>query len=71
MGIRLLQLERPYLVFNTETYSLWLGSGILIGAGVLTPFKRTLQGAVIGLVVQMLLLAALKFIGHNLGGFMV
>ena len=34
----------------------WVGGGMLMGAGFLTPFRKTLLGAVLGLIIQVLLL---------------
>ena len=34
----------------------WVGGGMLMGAGILTPFRKTLLGAVLGLIIQVLLL---------------
>jgi hypothetical protein len=35
----------------------WVGGGMLMGAGILTPFRKTLLGAVLGLIIQAILLA--------------
>jgi hypothetical protein len=40
----------------------WFGGGACIGAGLFTPFKRPLTGAIIGVVFQFLLSAAVTFI---------
>jgi hypothetical protein len=36
---------------------LWIGGGVMIGAGALIPFRMTLFGVAIGFVVQLLLLS--------------
>jgi hypothetical protein len=36
-------------------FTSWFGGGAMIGAGILTPFKRPWLGAVIGLVVQLII----------------
>jgi hypothetical protein len=41
---------------------LWFGGGAFIGAGTFLPFKRPWTGAVIGVVIQFLLSAAVTFI---------
>jgi hypothetical protein len=40
---------------------LWCGGGVLIGAGLLKPFKRTWTGVITGLVIQTLLV----FLGRS------
>jgi hypothetical protein len=42
---------------------LWIGGGASIGAGLLTPFKRPLVGAVIGMVIQTISSTCLVFVG--------
>ena len=42
---------------------LWIGGGACIGAGLLTPFKRPLVGAVIGMVIQTISSTCLVFVG--------
>ncbi len=44
------------------TALLWLCGGMMIGAGLLLPFRRTTLGLVLGFVVQFLLLAV-AFLG--------
>lgn len=41
--------------------ALWVGGGMMIGAGALVPIKITLCGMLIGLIVQLLLLVAANF----------
>ena len=43
--------SRPMLVSYWVAVPLWLLGGAIIGAGVLTPFKKPWLGAAIGLVV--------------------
>jgi hypothetical protein len=42
-----------------EVPLIWFGGGALIGAGLLTPFKKVAIGAVIGIGVQIVLVLCL------------
>jgi hypothetical protein len=51
-GISRLPTELSLQGYIAAAMLLWVGGGALIGAGLLTPFKRPWLGAALGLLVQ-------------------
>ncbi len=42
----------------------WIGGGMILGAGLLLPFKRPVLGMVLGFAVQILILGSAYLIGY-------
>jgi hypothetical protein len=45
---------------GVDTVMVWIAGGAFIGAGIFTPFKQPWAGAIVAIVLQFLLLAAVS-----------